>query len=83
MMEKPERLSDEKIREQTHAPVVLEGHRRLAQAALDDCYKAMLGQFIEWLHEDIRREIHPKYEIVVFRKDARDWQTVLSQLEEA
>lgn len=38
-MIKLDRLTDEEIREQTNAPVVLSGHRRLADKIVKDCEK--------------------------------------------
>ena len=43
--------------------------------------KAQLKKVVEWLHEDIRREIHPEHEVVVFRKDSWDWQALLKELD--
>lgn len=91
-MKKPEILSDEKIEEvigKRTTERYLARHatdteaRAIAQKQLDDCYKEMLGQFIEWgnglcaEHQGIvidwtsRRHSCP-----------RCWQALLSQLDE-
>ncbi len=44
--------------------------------------RAQLKNVIDWLHEDIRREIHKDGEVVVFRKSIEDWQALLKEVED-